>query len=70
MLGYAVSDWLTRAILSQVADFRRQWRLPPLRNPEDSFSRLAQICQMPREFDFPRRSLPDCKRSSSCTPAT
>ena len=26
--------------------------------PDNSFSRLAQICQMPREFDFPRTALP------------
>jgi MGT family glycosyltransferase len=42
-----------------VADYRAKWRLPRLNTPDDSFSRLAQICQMPREFDFPRRGLPD-----------
>ena len=31
----------------------------PLQSPDESFSRLAQICQMPREFDFPRIGLPE-----------
>jgi zeaxanthin glucosyltransferase len=57
-IGYAASDWLTRPITNVVAEYRKQWKLPALRSPDDSFSRLAQICQMPREFDFPRAHLP------------
>lgn len=57
-VGYAISDWMTRSITRTVAGYRAQWRLSPLRTPDDSFSRLAQICQMPREFDFPRLALP------------
>jgi MGT family glycosyltransferase len=57
--GYAVSDRLTAPIVKVVAEYRAKWKLPPLQSPDDSFSRLAQICQMPREFDFPRVSLPD-----------
>jgi zeaxanthin glucosyltransferase len=59
-VGYAVSDWLTDPITRVVAEYRTKWKLPVLRSPDDSFSKLAQICQMPREFDFPRRALPDC----------
>jgi zeaxanthin glucosyltransferase len=59
-VGYAASDWLTRPIAQAVAGYRRQWKLPALRSPDDSFSRLAQISQMPKEFDFPRTSLPSC----------
>ncbi len=58
-LGYAVSDRLTRPIADVVAGFRDQWKLPRLASPDESFSRLAQICQMPRELDFPRSRLPD-----------
>jgi zeaxanthin glucosyltransferase len=57
-IGYAASDWLTRPITSAVAEYRAKWKLPALRSPDDSFSKLAQICQMPREFDFPRVGLP------------
>jgi MGT family glycosyltransferase len=58
-VGYAASDWLTRPIATVVAEYRKKWRLPALRSPDDSFSRLAQICQMPRAFDFPRVDLPN-----------
>jgi MGT family glycosyltransferase len=30
------------------------------KNRQDAYSRLAQICQLPREFDFPRVNLPNC----------
>ena len=30
-----------------VARYRADWKLPPLRSPDESFSRLAQISQMP-----------------------
>jgi zeaxanthin glucosyltransferase len=56
--GYAVSGWMTRSITRVVARYRRSWNLPALRSPDDSFSRLAQISQMPRELDFPRLNLP------------
>jgi MGT family glycosyltransferase len=57
-VGYTVSDWMTRPVARVVAEYRHRWRLPRLESPEDSFSRLAQICQMPRQFDFPRTNLP------------
>jgi zeaxanthin glucosyltransferase len=57
--GYAISDRLTRPIAAAVGDYRKKWNLRTLRSPDESFSRLAQICQMPREFDFPRTSLPE-----------
>jgi zeaxanthin glucosyltransferase len=58
-IGYAVSDRLTRRVSLAVATYRAKWKLPPLRSPDDSFSRLAQISQMPRAFDFPRAELPN-----------
>lgn len=57
-LGYAISERVTAPVSRVVADYRSRWGLRPLQSPDDSFSRLAQICQMPREFDFPRRELP------------
>jgi MGT family glycosyltransferase len=58
-IGYSVSDWLTSPIAQVVGEYRQRWKLPRLSTPDDSFSTLAQICQMPREFDFPRVALPD-----------
>jgi zeaxanthin glucosyltransferase len=57
-VGYAASDWLTGSVARVVSEFRQRWHLRPFRSPEDSFSRLAQICQMPQAFDFPRDGLP------------
>jgi zeaxanthin glucosyltransferase len=57
-LGYLLSDWQTRPIAAAVSECRKRWHLPALKEPDDSFSPLAQICQMPREFDFPRERLP------------
>jgi zeaxanthin glucosyltransferase len=57
--GYAVSDWITQPIAKVVAKYRASWKLPPVDSSEGSFSKLAQICQMPREFDFPRAQLPE-----------
>src|SRR5262249_3919120 len=57
-VGYSVSDWLTRSITDVVAAYRTRWKLPRLQSPDQSFSQLAQISQMPRAFDFPRADLP------------
>jgi zeaxanthin glucosyltransferase len=56
--GYTIGDRVTNPITQVVAKYRKQWNLPALRSPDDSFSTLAQICQMPAEFDFPRSALP------------
>jgi MGT family glycosyltransferase len=56
--GYIASDFLTRPISSAVAAYRAQWKLPRLRSADESFSKVAQISQMPRELDFPRKALP------------
>ncbi len=43
---------------AQINEARRSWRLPPLLRDEDFYSPLAQIAQVPKEFDFPERHLP------------
>jgi zeaxanthin glucosyltransferase len=58
--GYAASDWILAPVRRVLADYRRRWKLPAFTSSEDSYSRLAQISQLPQEFDFPRRSLPSC----------
>jgi zeaxanthin glucosyltransferase len=55
---YALLYQLARPITAVLNGYRRQWKLPPVYRIEHSFSRLAQISQLPRAFDFPRRSLP------------
>ena len=55
---YALQDLLTARTGAIVGAYRLRWRLPAWRSMSDSFSRLAQISQMPAEFDFPRTRLP------------
>ena len=57
-LGYAVSDMVMRPISQILSRYRKKWGLPPFPTLEHSFSTLAQICQTPAAFDFPRRELP------------
>jgi zeaxanthin glucosyltransferase len=57
-VGYAISDHFIRPIQQTINQYRKRWRLPLLRIPDDSFSRSAQLAQMPQEFDFPREQLP------------
>jgi MGT family glycosyltransferase len=57
-LGYAASDLLTKPIEKTLQTYRREWGLPRYSNPEQSFSTLAQISQIPSDFDFPRKHLP------------
>src|ERR1019366_9664584 len=57
-LGYAASDRLIAPIQKTLNGWRANWGLNRLRSPDDSFSLLGQLCQMPREFDFPRENLP------------
>ena len=57
-VGYAIGDATTKPITRVIVGYHQRWKLPPLTTPDDSFSRLAQICQMPRELDYPRTTLP------------
>jgi MGT family glycosyltransferase len=59
-VGYALADRLLSPLTGALNAQRVQWGLPPLRSPDDSFSRIAQICTLPRLLDYPRRQLPRC----------
>lgn len=69
--GYSTSWWshlrnrigngflfaITESVRKQVQLQRQQWHLTPYASDEHFFSTLAQICQLPAEFDFPRKNL-------------
>ena len=59
-LGYAVRDFMIRPLHRVLNGYRRSSGLRPYRSPDDSFSPFAQITQLVREFDFPRKRLADC----------
>jgi zeaxanthin glucosyltransferase len=59
-LGNAIVNRLTQPLVDRANAQRRQWNLVPCTSREDFYSPLAQICQLPAEFDFPRRNLALC----------
>ncbi len=59
-LGYKFLDRLVKPITETINEYRRLWNLQPFSNANEAYSKLAQICQQPREFEFPRQQLPDC----------
>jgi zeaxanthin glucosyltransferase len=59
-IGYAIADYLVKPARQVISAYRRQHNLPPHLNPNDSFSKLAQLSQLPQELDFPRKTLPSC----------
>jgi zeaxanthin glucosyltransferase len=59
-LGNFFIERLTQPMWDIVVQQRHQWQLPPFPNREEAGSRLAQICQLPAEYDFPRVSLSPC----------
>ncbi len=57
--GWAGVDQALTTLLQVVNEQRRAWNLPEYMNLlEDSFSPLAQICQQPPIFEFPRPQMP------------
>jgi len=59
-VAYSIFNRILSPITRTINRYRSAWALRSLRGPEDSFSRLGQICQMAAEFDFPRKRLPAC----------
>ncbi|MFB2982331.1 glycosyltransferase [Microseira sp. BLCC-F43] len=58
--GNLLIDRLTQSVWDIVVRQRQQWNLPPYSSRENGYSELAQICQIPAEFDFPRVGLSRC----------
>lgn len=58
-LGNTLVNFLSRDFWQDIVDQRRQWGLSPYHKREDAYSTLAQVCQLPQAFDFPRKCLPD-----------
>jgi zeaxanthin glucosyltransferase len=58
-IGYAIADRLIDPIQRILNKYRQDWGLPRIGRPDDTFSPIASVAQMPREFDFPREHLPE-----------
>lgn len=57
-LVYRGLYWAMHANLRTINRYRVQRGMRPLDDARNSWSELAVICQVPRAFDFPRRTLP------------
>ena len=57
-LGYEVFNRIGKSLRKVINDYRQQWNLPLYQNYNENYSQLAQICQQPIEFEFPRKELP------------
>jgi zeaxanthin glucosyltransferase len=57
-IGNAACDWIFSGIVRTINRQRRAWALPPARNFDSLFSRLAQVAQLPAAFDLPGRRTP------------
>jgi len=59
-IGYQLAHRIRKPIEDTIDEYRREWNLPPHHSPDDAYSQLAQLCQQPAEFEFPRENLPKC----------
>lgn len=57
-LGNAIADSLTRKLWQDILIQRHRWALSTPKQRDDLYSPLAQLCQLPPSFDFPRKRLP------------
>ena len=57
-LGNALTEWLISPIVRAVNRQRRSWGLPLVRGLEGTFSRLAQVAQLPAALELPGRRVP------------
>ncbi|MBD2535693.1 glycosyltransferase [Nostoc flagelliforme FACHB-838] len=59
-VGYKLLDRIGKPIREVIADYRREWKLPPHFSANENYSQLAQISQQPAQLEFPRQNLPQC----------
>ncbi|MEG4442970.1 glycosyltransferase [Microcoleus sp. AT9_B5] len=57
-VSYELLNLAVKPIRDVIARYRKEWKLPLYSNPNDGYSKLAQISQQPAEFEFPRQNLP------------
>jgi zeaxanthin glucosyltransferase len=57
-VGYKLLDRIGKPIREVIANYRREWKLPPHFSANEDYSPLAQISQQPAPLEFPRQDLP------------
>jgi zeaxanthin glucosyltransferase len=59
-LAYTLFDRLIAPIQSVLNEYRAKWKLPLIRQPQDTLSQYAQLSQLVEDFDYPRAVKPAC----------
>ncbi len=59
-LAYTVFEHLVAPTQKVINGYRSQWKLSPIKRPQDTLSPYAQLSQLIAEFDFPRTHKPEC----------
>ena len=57
-VGNTATEWIFSGVLRTINRQRRAWGLPPARDLESLFSKVAQIAQLPAAFELPGRRTP------------
>jgi len=58
--GYELLSRARKPIMAVINEYRDKWKLPSQSNPNEYYSKLAQLSQQPAELEFPRKNLPQC----------
>lgn len=58
--GYTLINRVGAPTLALINQYRQQWQLPRLQHPNQAYSPLAQLSQLPAALDYPRTDLPQC----------
>ncbi len=77
-IGYCLVKQIVKPIWDLIDEYRHQWKLSPYTHLNNLYSPLAQLSQLPVEFEFPRTDLPPhfhftgplIDSTSSCVPTT
>lgn len=56
-LAYSTFEALVRPLQGLINRYRSEWKLSPVRRPQDTLSPYAQISQLVKDLDWPRQNL-------------
>lgn len=59
-IGYALINRISAPTFNLINQYRQAWHLSPLTHPDQAYSSLAQLSQLPAALDYPRTQLPNC----------
>lgn len=58
-MAYGIQRYFSRSLISMVVQYRAQYGLRKYQSVDEVFSPYLQLSQFPREYEFPRKNLPN-----------